>query len=278
MSSTHEKLFDLSMGLLVTITAEGYFKELNPAWIDLLDWSLDELRRTPFIDFVHPDDREATLAEASKLLEGQPTIHFENRYRHRDGSYRWLSWTASADMDAAPSERLIYCAAHDITLLQESKLQLERALEETQALEAELRIQHERLRSTLDSISTPLIPITDRVTVMPLIGQMDPDRANRVMSGALEGVQARQTSVVILDVTGLVEIDTQVACAVVNTARALRLLGAQTMLTGLRPAVAQTLVNLGLDLQGIVTHGTLQAAIASALSEAVPSRSSRLSR
>ncbi|AUX24421.1 anti-anti sigma factor protein [Sorangium cellulosum] len=247
----YETLFRVSVGLLVTLDLNGYFRHANPSWERLLGWSPAELTSRPFIEFVHPDDRESTLAEAAALFQGKTVIRFDNRYACKDGSYRWLAWTAYMDADEDGSARLVYGTAHDVTSYKELLGELERTLA--------------RLRDTMQAMSTPLIPITDRIVVMPLVGQMDPERISQVMSVALEGVQSTQVDVVILDVTGLKDIDTRVAAALVDTARALLLLGARTVLTGIRPAVAQTLVGLGLDLSGIVTKGTLQSAVAFAL-------------
>jgi rsbT co-antagonist protein RsbR len=122
-----------------------------------------------------------------------------------------------------------------------------------------------RLRDTMEAMSTPFIPITERIVVMPLVGQMDTDRIHQVMTVALEGVQSTHVQVVILDVTALRDLDTRVARALLDTAKALQLLGAKTILTGIRPSLAQTLVGLGHDLGSIMTKGTLQSAIASAL-------------
>ncbi|WP_437775012.1 PAS domain S-box protein [Sorangium sp. So ce1097] len=251
LATVYEKLFQVSVGLLVTLDADGYFRHANPAWQQTLGWSPEEMTATPFIEFVHPDDREATIAEATALFQGRTTIRFDNRYACKDGSYKWLAWTAHMDASADPSRRLVYGTAHDVTSYKEVLGELERTLA--------------RLRDSMQAMSTPLIPITDRIVVMPLIGQMDSERIAQVMSVALDGVQSTQVHTVILDVTGLKEIDTRVASALVDTARALQLLGARTILTGIRPAVAQTLVGLGLDLGGILTRGTLQSAIALAL-------------
>lgn len=251
MSSVHEKLFRLSAGMLVTADTKGFFRELNPAWTETLGWSLEELKTTPYLEFVHPDDRQATIEVAAVQFAGQRVSKFENRYRCKDGSYRWLSWISYADMDVEPSERLIYGTAHDITAHKHTVKHLETALAQ--------------LRETMQAMSTPLIPITDRIVVMPLVGHIDSDRAHQVMLAALEGVKAHQVQVLILDVTGIHDMDAQVATALVDTAKALRLLGAQTILTGIRPAAAQTLASLELDLTGLVTQGTLQSAIAFAI-------------
>jgi len=143
-----------------------------------------------------------------------------------------------------------------------------RNISHSKALEAELRLQTDRLAAALQAMSTPFIPITKEIVVMPLIGQMDPERAEQVMEAALNGVQSSGAQVVILDVTGLAMLDTHVAAALVKAAQALRLLGTRTILTGIQPAVAQTLVGAGLDLSGLVTHSTLQSAVSAALNGA----------
>ena len=97
--------------MFCVVGTDGYFKALNPAWTRVLGWSQEELLASPYIDFVHPEDRGATLAEASKVSDGSPTVHFRNRYRCVDGSYRWLGWTATA----ALVDGAIYASARDIT-------------------------------------------------------------------------------------------------------------------------------------------------------------------
>jgi rsbT co-antagonist protein RsbR len=103
------------------------------------------------------------------------------------------------------------------------------------------------------------------VVVLPLIGTVDSRRAQQVMETLLEGVATSRAQVAILDITGVVVVDTQVADALVRAAQAVKLLGAQVVLTGIRPEVAQTLVGLGVDLSGIVTRSTLQSGIAFAI-------------
>jgi PAS domain S-box-containing protein len=105
------RFFDQSLDLLCIAGFDGYFKRLNPSWTMKLGWGLEELKVKPFIDFVHPDDSEVTLAEVDKLAKGATTILFENRYRHQDGSYRWLQWNARS----IPGAQQIYATARDIT-------------------------------------------------------------------------------------------------------------------------------------------------------------------
>jgi rsbT co-antagonist protein RsbR len=97
--------------------------------------------------------------------------------------------------------------------------------------------------------------------VMPLIGAIDAGRAQQVLEALLEGVNASRAKVVILDITGVAVVDTHVASWLIQAARAVRLLGTDVILTGIRPHVAQSVVALGIDMRGIVTHGTLQSGI-----------------
>ncbi|WP_437871698.1 AAA family ATPase [Sorangium sp. So ce363] len=145
--------------------------------------------------------------------------------------------------------------------LQRSNEQLQRELELREASEAERELlQQEMLRR-----QTPLIPITDDVLVMPIVGAMDGERAQRVLETALEGFQSRQAKVVILDITGVARVDAAVAEALIKTAKALQLLGAKTVLSGVRPEVARALVEQDVFLGSVVTMGTLQSSIAYAL-------------
>jgi PAS domain S-box-containing protein len=103
--------FNESLDLLCIAGSDGYFKRLNPAWQPSMGWTVEELQARPFVHFVHPDDREATLAEVAALATGRLTVSFENRYRCKDGSYKWLEWTASP----LPARQQIYAIARDMT-------------------------------------------------------------------------------------------------------------------------------------------------------------------
>src|SRR5437016_5691775 len=87
-----DRFFRLSIDMLCVAGFDGYFKKLNPAWEKTLGYTIEEMLARPWLDFVHPDDREATIAEGGKIKEGALTLLFENRYRCKDGSYKWLSW------------------------------------------------------------------------------------------------------------------------------------------------------------------------------------------
>jgi len=376
--------FERTLDMLCIAGTDGYFKELNPMWERVLGYTRAELCRAPFVTFVHPDDQAATLAEAQKLADqGVETIAFEKRYRHKDGTYRWLRWSASMDREHG----LIYGIARDVTEQREAATALQASearfreitqnipgavfqftirdgvgtmdfiteriieiagvsaaevmrdiavldarlhpedrdaytasvvtaieqlapwtfegrnlfpdgsirwwqttstpqrnnrdeiifnglvLDITDRKQAEEAIRQSEIQqeiilaqqATLEELSTPLIPINDTVMVMPLIGSMDSRRAQQVLDTLLHGVAKARIETAIIDITGVSIVDTQVANALIRAAQAVKLLGAQVMLTGIRPEVAQTLVGLGVDLSMIITRSSLQSGIALAM-------------
>jgi PAS domain S-box-containing protein len=139
----------------------------------------------------------------------------------------------------------------------------EEALRQTMLQEEKILAQ----QVALEELSTPMIPITDRIVVMPLVGAIDSRRAQQVMDSLLYGVANTRAETAIIDITGVSVVDTQVANALVRAAVSVQLLGAQVMITGIRPEVAQTLVGLGVDLRGISAHSTLSSAIATAMAK-----------
>lgn len=165
--------------------------------------------------------------------------------------------------DAAGQLVAVCGIVHDITGIRQSER--ERAELQQQVIESQ--------RQALAELSTPLIPVAEGVLVMPLVGTIDGARAEMIMSALLSGVAEQRAHAVILDITGVRTIDTQIADALLRAARAVRLLGAEAILTGVGPNVAQTLVDLGVDLRDLVTHGSLRAGVAHALQRGRRSRS-----
>ena len=106
-----ERFFAVGADLLVVVGYDGYFKEVGPACERTLGWTAAELKSEPWINFLHPDDREATLDLDGQVTQGREVLSFENRYRHKDGSYRWLDWKAKP----YPQESLIFAGAIDVT-------------------------------------------------------------------------------------------------------------------------------------------------------------------
>ncbi len=112
-----EELFMRSVDLVCMANFEGYFKKVNPAFSAVLGWSTEEMSQKPFIDFVHPDDRQKTFDEMAKLSRGMLTINFSNRYLTKTGEYKVLKWVSTPDIDSGT----IYAIAHDMTNFLESQ-------------------------------------------------------------------------------------------------------------------------------------------------------------
>lgn len=128
------RLVEISHDLFCLASYDGYFLVLNPAWERTLGWTLHELKARPYLSFVHPDDLDRTEAEAAMLAAGGSTVWFENRYRCRDGSYRWLLWSVAS----WPARQRLYAVARDITPWKDSEEALRRAKETAEAATREL--------------------------------------------------------------------------------------------------------------------------------------------
>jgi len=130
-----DQFFNVNLDLLCIANTEAYFLRLNPAWETILGYTREELMAKPFLDFVHPDDLDRTRETVSTLASQQKIFSFENRYRCKDGTYRWLQWSS------APAGNLIYAAARDITerkqweeLLQEKEEEAQKTAREASVL------------------------------------------------------------------------------------------------------------------------------------------------
>jgi PAS domain S-box-containing protein len=147
-----DRFFRLSVDMLAVAGFDGCFKRLNPIWERVLGWSQEELLARPFLDFVHPEDRESTAAEAAKLARGAETISFTNRYLCADGSYRWLLWNASPDVE----RQRIYAAARDVTEKKHFDEEIEKLNSELEKRVAELASVNQELEAFSYSVSHDL--------------------------------------------------------------------------------------------------------------------------
>jgi PAS domain S-box-containing protein len=224
----------------------------------LSGYTPDEWQQPNFwLDIVHPDDRTQAMTASQGVVE-QGAGSASYRWIAKDGRVLWMtSWMTVIRCETAGAPVGLRGVTMDVT---ETK-RAEEAQAEVRMREARMRAQEESLLA----LSTPLVPIDDELLAMPLVGSIDGKRAGRVLEALLDGVTRTGAGAVILDVTGVPAVDAGTAEALLRAARAVALLGAEVVLTGIRPEVARTLVELDADLGAIVTRGTLKAGIAYAM-------------
>jgi rsbT co-antagonist protein RsbR len=137
-------------------------------------------------------------------------------------------------------------------------------MEQTQIIDA-ARQEIEQQRETIRTLATPVAQVWEGILTVPIQGALDAERAMAMTENLLEAIVAHQAEQVILDITGVPVVDTQVANYLLTAAHACHLLGSEVALVGISSSIAQTIVHLGVDLSGIITHTNLQAGIAWAL-------------
>lgn len=171
------QFFKLSKDLLCLANIDGYFLKLSEGWRKVLGYTHDELTAHPFIYYVHPDDINITTNELSKLSKGKNVFGYENRYRHKDGSYRILSWNAAPDKKTG----LIYCIVRDVTIERESEQKLRATLHEKEILLKEI---HHRVKNNLQIISSLLKLHADKANDT-FFSELVEESQNRIISMSL---------------------------------------------------------------------------------------------
>lgn len=147
-----ERFFSLSVDLMCVAGMDGYFKRVNPAFTRILGFTEAEMTSCPLFEFVHPDDIAATRSELVTLGTGVATVHFENRYRCKDGSWKWLAWNTQPYTE----ERVLYGVARDVTEKKESELAILSLNEELTQQAARLESVNKELESFSYSVSHDL--------------------------------------------------------------------------------------------------------------------------
>ncbi|MDC3960154.1 PAS domain-containing protein [Polyangium jinanense] len=244
-------MFTAMTDVVIVMNAEGRYLKIAPTGPDLLYKPSDDLLGRTLDEVMPPEMAAFFLSHVSASLAQNALVTMEYSLPIGD---REVFFSANI---TPMSDDVVIVVARDIT----DRKRAEQALAEGMRRQAVIDAQE----VALSALSTPLIPVTDEIVVMPLIGVLDAQRVQQVMETLLRGVTERSARTAILDITGISVVDTQVADAFVRAARAVQLLGAKVILTGVRRDVAQTLVEIQADLGGIVTRSTVQSGIAFAM-------------
>jgi len=210
-------------------------------------------------------DREKMRESVSRTLASRdPHYYVEHRIERPDGTTRWVSSHGMMSYDEHGKPYRLAGAITDVT--EAKRVEQERLAMQQRIIDAQAQ--------ALRELGAPIIPLRDRTLAMPLVGALTRERADQVTEALLVAVSERQAHVVLLDVTGVPEMDTDVAQALVRTAEAVRLLGASVVLTGVRPQVARALVGLDVDMGAFVIKADLQSGIehAARMLDPLPSR------
>ncbi len=238
-------LIEASLDPLVTIAPDGKITDVNGATESITGRSRSELIGTDFSEYF-TDPEKARKGYQQVFREGM-VRDYPLELRRANGRVTSVLYNASVYRDESGEVVGVFAAARDIT---ERKLTEERIRQQS--------------REILD-LSTPVMQVWQGVVAVPLIGTLDSQRTQQFMERLLERIVETNSPVALVDIMGVPTIDTQTAQHLIETISAVRLLGAQVVLTGVRPAIAQTLVHLGIDLSGITTRSSLAAGLLVAL-------------
>lgn len=247
-SSYARSLIEASLDPLVTIGTDGKIMDVNKATEVVTGVSRESLIGRDFSDY---------FTEPEKAREGYKKVFSEGMVRdypltirHTSGRTTDVLYNAAVYKDEAGEVQGVFAAARDITERKKAE----------EALAKQTEIIQRQAQEILE-VSTPVMQVWEGVLVAPLIGTLDSQRTQQFMERLLERVVETNSPVTLVDVTGVPTIDTQTAQHLIDTISAVRLLGAQVILTGIRPAIAQTLVHLGVDLSDITTRSSLSGGL-----------------
>ena len=233
---------------LITLDPEGLVTSWNPGAERIKGYRADEIIGKNFSVFYTPEDIAAGKP-ASELKGAAAEDRFEDEaWRVRKGGSRfWANVIITAMRTPDGTLRGFAKITRDLTERKQAEERLNR-----------------QAREILE-ISTPVVQLWDGILALPLIGTLDSQRTQQIMEQLLNRIVETGSGVAIIDLTGVPTVDTQTGRHLLDTIAAVRLLGTQTLLTGIRPEIAQTLVHLGIDLGAIVTRPTLAMGLRYAL-------------
>lgn len=248
----YRALTDAMPQMVFVTDAEGSHLYYNRRWYDYTGLTEEESMGFGFANALHPDDKEPTLRRWRRAWEAGEPYEVEYRfYSKPQGVYRWFLGRAQPVRDANGAVTRWVGTCTDI--------------EDQKRMEDDLARAAREREQMLEEISTPIVPVWKGVLVLPIIGSLDTARMHRATETALKEVTQTGARACIIDITGARIIDSHAVANLTNLVGALKLIGAEAIVTGVTAHAAQSLVGLGLDFGGMRTRRTLAEALASLL-------------
>lgn len=273
MSGGHVDLLGWDKGVLLqscidAITDPCFVKDrqhnwvaFNAAFVAMMGQSRETLIGKSDYAFVPEEQAAAFWRDDDEVFRTGVSSTVEEAFSHPDGTVH-IFWTRKFPLRDESGEIVgLVCSIVDIT-------DLHRRREEVRSLEQQVSNQllliHEQ-NTLLDQLGVPIIEVHDGIVLLPLVGNIDARRAQLVMERMLEGITSRQAEYVIIDISGVAMVDTHVAGSLLRAVQASRLLGCETILVGISPEIAQTMVQLGIDFGAITTYASLKQGLVALL-------------
>jgi len=238
--------------LLEHIPDRIYFKDKESRFLDVskskaerTGLSREEFKGKTDFDFFSEEEAKVMREDEKKTMEsGEPVIDKVQKLELPDGSEKWFSMTKVPFFDNKGNVMGTLGISRDVTRLK--TLELEKA-KKIEAQQEELAV-----------LSTPVIDIWEGILTVPLLGVLDSERASRIAEALLTQIVEKRAVTAIMDISGISAVDSAVADLLIRTAKAVRLVGAEAILTGVGVEVAQTIADLGIDMEGLKTMATLR--------------------
>lgn len=261
----------LNDGLLI-LDAEQVVLDCNRAAVELLDVSRDLLLNRSVAQVLQSSPFPFSTWKALREMLNQPsqkarTASMETEYYLKEKTRIVVNEVATIEDSAGHLQGYVW-VLYDITERRQSAREIERRNRELQDALAELQLTTEaqgQLLETIRTLSAPAVPVLQGIVVLPLSGHVSSDRAVLIMSNLLDGIRDYDAKVAIIDITGVPNVDTSVANYLIQAARAASLMGCRPLLVGIRPEIAQVIVELGVDMGGLRTFSDLQSGVEYAL-------------
>lgn len=274
---------EVAKALVTVLDREGRIVYLNRYCEEMIGYSLEELKGKLLWDvLILPEEKEDVRQTFLQLQAGDFPNKYENYWQTKDGRKILIAWSNTAMLDDGGNVSHITGTGIDITETRQKELELVESKDEIAGKARELEKINQQLRKEISDgkrremiiaqqnqeimdLSVPVIKIWNGIVVAPLIGTLDSQRTGLFMERLLTTIVRTVSPIAIIDITGVPTVDTQTAQHLIDAINATKLLGCRVLITGISPAIAQTLVHLGIDLSGIITKTALADGLKAAL-------------